>query len=192
MRLNTISVRLAVPAALSLLLACGGGGGSDSGSSTPAATKLTYTDPAPSATNWTLVKDVSSTNTHLVLDLVPPTDGGNGFGIGFTLNASGSAAWSKVLPGDSGLVHNTGYALGSGTQLIKGVGKGGDLIAGVFQKGLATTALPHANGSVASIALDLPAGAAPGTVTLTVKAAQELQLSGMQNVTLTVGTLSAQ
>ena len=70
--------------------------------------------------------------------------------------------------------------------------KSGDLLAGIFQKGLATTAVPHAGGAMASIALDLKSGAAPGTVTLTVKAAQELKAGGMQNVTLTTGTLAAQ
>lgn len=180
-------------AALSLLLACGGGSSDSAASAPPAATSLSYTNPSTSASNWTLVKDPASTSTHLVLDLVPPADGKSGFGVGFTLNATGGVTWSKVASTDTELVSNKAYALGSGSKLMKGVANAsGDLLVGVFQKGLSTTPVAHATGAVAQVAMDLTAGTTPGTVTLTVKAAQELQTGGMTNITITSGTIARQ
>src|SRR5690348_6768659 len=63
---------------LASLVACGGGGSSSNSGGTPsnpnAATKLVYTNPTPTAGQWALMKDAASTDTHLVLDLVSPTD----------------------------------------------------------------------------------------------------------------------
>src|SRR5690348_4152321 len=78
---NTMKTMLKPGSSLVLasLVACGGGGGSSSNSGgTPsnpnAATKLVYTNPTPTAGQWALMKDAASTDTHLVLDLVSPTD----------------------------------------------------------------------------------------------------------------------
>lgn len=183
--------------ALASLVACGGGGGSSSssggGTSSNKATKLVYTDPAPSGTQWALMKDASSTDTHLVLDLVSPSDAVSGFGVGFTINAPTSVTWSKVTGTDATLIQNTAYNLGGASpQLIKGVSKTGSLIAGVYQKGLATTPVPHP-GTVAKIALDLSSGASKAaSVALTVSVSQELQASGMQNITILPGALALQ
>jgi hypothetical protein len=182
---------------LASLVACGGGGGSSSssggGTSSSHATKLVYTDPTPSGTQWALMKDGASTDKHLILDLVSPSDAVSGFGVGFTINAPTGVTWSKVTGTDATLIQNTAYTLGgTSPQLIKGVSKSGNLIAGVFQKGLATTAVPHP-GTVAKIALDLNSGASKAaSATLIVSVSQELQASGMQNITIVPGTLSLQ
>lgn len=193
------TLKLASAATLALLTACGGGGGSDS-SSTPsgggtsnAATKLVYTDPTPSSGQWALLKDAASTDTHLVLKLVPPSDAGSGFGVGFTIAAPSSLVWSKVAGGDATMIHNLAYNLGSGTQLIKGVNKSGSLVAGVYQQGLATAAVAHSTGAVASIAMDLKSGASKTTsATLTVNPSKELQAGGMTGITIAVGQLALQ
>ncbi|HEU4950766.1 MAG TPA: hypothetical protein VFT46_02385 [Holophagaceae bacterium] len=184
--------------ALAGLLACSGGGGSDSGTSggtsnPNAATKLAYTDPTPSSGQWALVKDAASTDTHLILDLVPPSDAVAGFGVGFTLTAGTGVKWTKVSGSDAEYVHNVAYTLGSGVQLIKGTVKTSTLTAGVFQKGLSTTPVSHGSGTVASVALDLAPGASKtASVTITPTVSKELQASGMQPMTVAVGTLSLQ
>ncbi len=82
--MKTILRSLSVPALL-LLTACSG---SQSGKDSPAvASAMTYTDPAPAATDWKLVKDPSSTGTRLVLNLVGPANGTKFRGIGITLQA---------------------------------------------------------------------------------------------------------
>lgn len=191
---NSTPLRFLGGATLACLLACGGGGGSDS-ASTPApapATSISYTNPSPTSSQWSMVKDAASTSTHLILNLVPPADAASGFGVGFTVNAPSGLSWSKVSGGDAQLLHNrAAYTLGTGTQLMKSVSKNGDLIAGIYQKGLTTTPVLHSAGAVASVALDL-SGATPGTATLTVKASQELQASGMQTITIAVGTIALQ
>jgi len=183
---------------LASFVACGGGGSSSNNSggtsSNPnAATKIAYTNPTPAAGQWALMKDAASTDTHLILDLVSPTDAVSGFGVGFTINAPTSVTWSKVSGSDATLIQNTAYTLGTvSPQLIKGVSKTGNLIAGVYQKGLATTAVPHP-GAVAKIALDLSSGASKtASVTLTVNVSQELQVSGMQNITILPGAIALQ
>ena len=189
-------LKLGSGATLAALMACGGGGGSDSGggsTNTNAASKIVYTNPTPTSGQWALMQDASSTDKHLVLDLVPPSDAVSGFGVGITINAAGGATWSKVVSSDAQYIHNTAYTLGSGTQLIKGVAKSGDLIAGVYQKGVGTTPIAHSAGAVASIALDLKSSATKGgSVTLTVKASKELQASGMQSITIAAGTIALQ
>ncbi len=194
------ALKLAPATALALLVACGGGGGSDS-SSTPSgggtsntATKIVYTDPTPSSGQWALMKDAASTDTHLVLKLVPPSDAASGFGVGFTLAAPSSLTWSKVSSGDAQMIHNLAYTLGPGTQLIKAVPKSGSLIAGIYQQGLATAAVAHTTGAVASIAVDLASGATKTTssITLTPGTSKELRLSGMQSITIVAGQIALQ
>lgn len=184
-------MRRALPITLALgaLLACGGGGSSSSAS---AAAGLAYSDPSPAAGQWSLRRDPASSATHLILDLVPPADAQAGFGLAFSLSLPPtSATWSRVEAGDAELVQNQAYALGGGVQLLKSSSASGTLRAGLFQKGLATPPLPHSAGPVARIALDLAPGAAPGTLALVPSGTQELRSSGMQPITLAVGTLSA-
>lgn len=196
MSLSTqILLKTASGLALAGMLACGGGGGSSSGSTTDpnAATKLAYTNPSPASGQWALMKDPASTSTHLILDLVPPSDAISGFGVGFTLKAGTGVQWAKVSSGDAQYVHNIAYTLGSGVQLIKGTVATSTLTAGVFQKGLATTPIAHGTGATVSVALDLASGAPKtASVTITPTVSKELQASGMQPLTVAVGTLSLQ
>lgn len=177
---------------LAALVACGGGGGGSSDNSAPApkAASLVYTD--PTSTGWRLVKDASSTSTHLVLNLVGPA-GGSGHGVAFTFAVDPTkATWSKVTVGDAEYVKNVAYTLGSGSQFIKSKVASGSLSAGVFQKGVGGTAAPY-TGPLVRVALDLVPGQAVNTsIPITVTGTQELTASGMGTITVAVGTLTAQ
>lgn len=193
---HSILGKLATGLTLASLVACGGGGGSSSsapgGGST--STKLIYTDPTPSGTQWALMRDAASTDKHLILNLVPPSDAVAGFGVAFTISAPTSAGtWTKVASADPQLVENKLYALGGGVNLIKATSAGGTMKAGVFQKGLATAPVAHTNGAVASIAFNVASNAsATASVAITLTGAQELQASGMQPITIVAGTLAIQ
>jgi len=70
--------------AVSLFVGCGG---SPHEAPVARAAGLDYVDPTGGATDWKLVKDPSSTRTHLVLNLVGPSDGTKYRGVGLTLQA---------------------------------------------------------------------------------------------------------
>jgi len=159
------------------------------------ANALTYADPP--AGGWRLVRNAAqSTATHLVLDLVGAS-GDSGRGVGLTLHTDASrVSWAKVAPTDTEYVANRAFALGTGTQLVKGLVQGADLKAGVFQKGVADAAVNYdAAGALIGIALDLrgDAGLVPGAnVLLSVTASQALPASGaMANINVGVGVISA-
>lgn len=178
--------------ALTLLLACGGGGGG--GSTTPAtATSLSYTDPTSSGT-FLLKKNAKSTANKLVLDLVA-VNAGNGAGVAFHLTADASrAAWAKVEDTDTEYVKNGSvFALGNEPQAFKGKVSGNVLQVVVSQKGQAGS--PPLNGTLASVALTLKSGIAPGAVTLDVVTgkAQALMSTGDPvAMPITKGALVAQ
>ncbi|MBS2022680.1 MAG: Ig-like domain-containing protein [Deltaproteobacteria bacterium] len=157
------------------------------------ATGFVYTD--PSGTGWRLVKNASSTSTHLILDLVAPSST-SGRGLGLTLSADqGKVTWVKVDSGDAELVKNHLLTLGTGTPLLKAAIKGNALAIGAFQKGAADAAASY-TGPILSVALDLkPTGNAPGgvSVPLSVLKANALDGSGAgADITLAVGTLVTQ
>lgn len=187
--------------ALATLIACGGGGG---GSSAPAptppatATGLAYTD--PTSGTYKLVKNASSSGSHLVLDLVGPS-AGTAMGIAITLSADATkATWVDVPAGGTTAVlmqNGTQFTLGSGTPIQKAKATSGVLQATVAQK--APTAPASLNGPLLRVALDLKSGLGlpQGTViTLSADAAKCQVLtdtaSNPTTIIVSVGTLMAQ
>ncbi len=116
--------------------------------STPAvpAKGLAYTDPTPGG--WALIKDASSTPTHLVLNLVGPS-GLKARGVGFNLSSDGSVRFHKFTDGsyvkDAGVfqlklttpnLYTTKYPnFYEPVLLLGGTKNGGKLLTvGIYQK----------------------------------------------------------
>ena len=182
-------------AALLVLLGCGGAKQSQDVTSTAnapvKAVALVYT--APTAGGYQLVKDASSSSTHLVLGLVGPA-GTQIKGVVLTLNADAAkTTWNN--PGgtaDPYIKEGQLLALGAGTKLMKSQLSGSSLQLALFQKGTAPAATLD-NQPILSVALDLKAGATPGPVSLSSATAQILDATGTtQAITVAVGTLTAQ
>lgn len=131
-------------AALLLALPLGCGGGSSAPVVAPApATGLTYVD--PNGSSWRLVKDASSTDTRIVLNLVGPT-GTLTRGVALNLQAQEALAFQAF--DDGRYVQDAGrYELLSladdatePVALVAGVKPGNVLSAGAFQKDRGRTA----------------------------------------------------
>lgn len=177
-------------------LACGGGGDSTP-PPPPTATGLAYTD--PTAGTYKLVKNASSSGSHLVLDLVGPATG-TAMGVSITLSADAAkVAWVDVPAGGTTAVlmqNGTQFNLGTGTPIQKAKATGGVLQATVAQK--APTAPASLNGSLLRVALELKPGLglAKGTaITLTADSAKSQVLDGtgtITPITVAVGALNAQ
>jgi len=154
------------------------------------ASALTYTDPTTGI--YRLVKNTTlSTPTHLVLDLVG-VSGPSGAGVAFTCSVNTSfATWAKVNGADAEYIQNgTVFTLGTAPLPLKGKAAAGTLTGVVGQKGLGSSLA--LNGVLATLALDLKAGAPQGVVTLASPKAQILQADGTINpVSITIGTLTA-
>jgi len=159
---------LVVPLALLVAAGC---------SSSGTSAQLGYSDPAPYAPGWRLVKNPSSTATRLVLDLVGPGDKSRG--VGFNLKADPHL---RFVPLDDGMpVHDTGVFelrsiapdtdvpadLGEPVYFAGGVMPGNVLTVGIFQKDRNVSA-KSTNLPVLSIALELAPGAQPGPLALSV------------------------
>lgn len=134
-------ILLLAPVAAVLLVGCGGGH-----TDTPAApaSSLQYTNPAGSPGGWKLVKDASSTSTHLVLDLVGPSDGTKYRGVGFTLQADPAlVTFGRLQDADGNAVYGKDLGVLQ-DRTLKGdpmtpdlqvsAVNGGRLMAGIFQK----------------------------------------------------------
>ena len=176
--------------ALMLLLACGGGGNSPK--PTPVASSLAYTD--PTSGSFQLKKNPASTATKLVLDLVA-VNAGNGAGVAFHLTADTTKVnWAKIQDADSEFVRNGAvFSLGTDPKALKSKVTGNVLQVVVSEKGLGGS--PVLNGTLATVALSLKSGIAPGAVTLDVVSgkAKVLTASGdIDTLTITKGTLTAQ
>jgi hypothetical protein len=137
---------LLAPVALVLVVGCGGSSSAPQQSAPAPASKLAYIDPSPSASQWSLVKDATSTDTHLVLNLVGPSNGTKYRGVGFTLQANPALvkfAQFKDTNGnpigyyqDGGIFldrNHAGTADVPATLQAGGVSKG-NLMVGIFQK----------------------------------------------------------
>lgn len=154
------------------------------------ATTLSYTDPTTGM--YRLVRNpVSSTSTHLVLDLTgvgAPV--GAGIAFTFTVDTAG-ATWSKVTASDTDYIQNgTVLTLGSAPLALTGKVATTTLIGALGLKG--TSSSVALNGVLARVALDLKSGAAPGVVTLASPKAQVLASDGsISMVSITLGTVTA-
>lgn len=198
--MTSMTKLLSASAALLLagLIACGGGGGSSAPPPAPTASSLAYTD--PTSGTYKLVKNASSSGSHLVLDLVGPSTG-TAMGVTITLSADTTkVTWVDVPAGGTTAVlmqNGTQFSLGTGTPIQKAKVTGSVLQATVAQK--APTAAASLNGPLLRVALDLKPGLglAQGT-TLTLSAdALKCQVladtaSAPTAITVAVGTLTAQ
>jgi hypothetical protein len=125
---------------LSLLSACGGGSGS-SGAPAPAAvpTSLSYTD--PTGDRWRLVRDASSTDTRLVLNLVGPSNL-KSRGVGFNLKRGSGLAFATFS--DGAWAHDTGVFQ------LKGSNSNFESYAGTAADPVLFVSAPLASGDVLS------------------------------------------
>ncbi|HJV91018.1 MAG TPA: hypothetical protein VJ623_11990 [Holophagaceae bacterium] len=203
MNLATLTRSCAGALLLAGLLACGGAYTPPPSAPTAAApapaTSLVYTDPG--STGWRLVKDASSTSTHLVLKLVGP-DGGSARGVGFNLRAGGPVAFHKfhevtATPGTylkDMYVHETGVFqlkfknsryqtdlnwMYEPVLIAGGVKEAGRLLTvGVYQKDRnQDPASVDAATGVLQVGIDLPASGGPAvgeTIPLTVVRARAI------------------
>jgi hypothetical protein len=188
---------LSVAAALSLaaLLACGGGGSAPAPA--PTATSLAYADPTTGA--FKLVKNASSSGTHLILDLLGPSSG-TAMGAAIALSADTTkVAWVDVPAGGttaSLMKNGTQFNLGSGLPIQRAIATGNGLQAAVAQKN--PTPPASLNGTLLQVALDLKSGLGltPGTaITLSADGTKCQVLDGtgtLSPISVTVGTLTAQ
>ncbi len=190
-------------AALSLaaLLACGGGGGGSTSTPVPApapaAPSLAYTDPTTGT--YKLVKDASSSGSHLVLDLLGPGSG-TAMGVSLTLSAdTAKLSWVDVPAGGTTttLVKNgTQFNLGSGTPIQKAKVSGNVLQVTLAQKN--PTPAATLSGTLLQVALDLKPGLGLASGTALALSADPIKCQVLDGtgtispITVTVGTLTAQ
>jgi hypothetical protein len=126
------------------LAACGG---DDNGTPAPppppppavAPTHLSYTD--PTSTGWRLVKDASSTDTKIVLNLVGPA-GIQTRGVGFNLKKGMGLAFGKFASG--------AYALDTGVFQLKGTNTNFESYAGTAADPVLFVSAPLKSGDVLS------------------------------------------
>jgi hypothetical protein len=134
------------------LSACSGGGGGGGTPTPPAKTiadTLTYTNPTGSG--YLLVRDASSTSTHLVLNVVGPASTQLS-GVAFYLTADQTkVTWASV---GSDKVASSFFT----TTVVKTKLSGDTLQAGVFQKGTTAPVTTQAASVLAQVALDLKSG----------------------------------
>jgi len=156
---------------IAVLSACGSGGGGSgatvnvpSNSATPAA-GLSYTD--PKAGGWRLIKDASSTNTRVVLNLVGPT-GLTVRGVGFNLSKGQCISFGQFPSGayalDTGVFqlmgNNPNFEAFAGTPadpvlFVSAPLKSGDVLStGIFQKDR-TNAPKDVGQPLVQVAIDL-------------------------------------
>jgi len=128
---------------------------------------------------------VASTPARLVLDLMAP-DGASGQGVTLTLTASGVATWHAFSPG----VYLQGLAYPSPLVNVSSVQGSALRIVAAQAPG---TPVLYGTAPVLKVALDLVAGAAPGSLTLSAAAAGHLGTDPTPvAITIVSGSLLAQ
>lgn len=172
MRIRT-PFRLLVPfALLALFVGCGGAATGPGPEVAPASRGLSYTDPTSSS--WRLVRNSASSDTHLILDLVGPSDGLRYRGVGFNLKTDGTVVFARL--GKAGYIADTGVFQLKSTfdnypvepvLLAGGLKENGTLLtAGIFEKDRYQPS-QYVDKAVCQIALDFDpartAALAPGT-----------------------------
>ena len=178
--------------ALATLGACSGG--SNSPNNPPAtSTRLDYTN--PTSGTYLLVKDATSTTTHLVLNLMGPA-GTFTTGLGFILNADSSkVTWSKPASTDTILAHNSLFDLGTAPQLAVAKSSGNQLQVGFYQKGTTKPVVTLTAASIlASVAVDLNPNVPLGAVTFSAISGKAVLINGTAipaAMVISTGTLTA-
>jgi hypothetical protein len=183
--------------ALAALLGCGGGSTPSPAPPAPTATGLAYTDPTTGT--YKLVKNASSSGSHLILDLLGPSSG-TAMGASITLSADTTkVTWVDVPAGGSTVMlmkNGTQFNLGSGIPIQRAKATGNVLQASVAQK--APTPAASLNGTLLQVALDLKSGLGltqGTTITLSSDGTKCQVLDGtgiISPMALTMGTLTAQ
>lgn len=215
-----MNFRTLIPAATCVLLFTACGGSSHPSPQPPAlAAGLAYVNPTLGKAEWGLLKDITSTSTHLVLNLVGPTDATKYRGVGFSIDTP-AASGARFAPFKGTDGKSIGYFKDGGIFLDKdpsgadmapmlaaGGMKGQKLMVGIFQRtddgifGTAGATAKDCNNVVLQIALDFDpsAKALPGTVPITIQKAQAIPESittlstrRMKDITLKAGTLTLQ
>ena len=173
---------------LTVLLACGGSSGGGSNSPT-IASNLSYTN--PTAGDYKLVRDASSTTGHLILNVVGPASTSLS-GVGFILTADATkVSWAAMSGTEK--VSSTFFT----SPLVESKVTGSELQAGIYQKGMAAAVTTGATSVLATVALDLKSGTTSGKVSLAATAGKAIILNppssptATTSITIAVGTLVA-
>jgi hypothetical protein len=153
------------------------------------------------STGWRLVKDSTSTATHLVLNLVGPA-GTTGRGVALTVHADTRLmTWGKLddLYIQDGHVFDLAYDPTDPNEprLLVGGVHGNDLLVGVFQKDSNASA-KDLGTTLYSIAIDFKSGTTlkagdgiPLSVTKSRLLPADLSLGKLQDVSVAIGSLKA-
>lgn len=163
-RIDPSRILLALPVALTLLLACGGGSHPSPPPPSP-ATRIAYTPPTNGAYRLVLNAE-KTTATHLVLDLLGPT-GTAGRGLAFRLTTEpGRLTWSKVASGDLEFAWGGIFGTAYGSIFTTKVTSGTLQVGAFYDDPLHPSMTLGPTTVLATVALDLVPGTATGTVTL--------------------------
>ena len=193
---STLLRAAALLAILTGFLACGGGSSPNVGTASTLAASATsvatLVHTVSTASGYQLVRDGSSTHTHLVFDLLGPTVNQIG-GMVFNFNTGPSkTTWGNPGGSDPYIKEGQVLSLGTGTRLLKSQLSGSTLQSAIFQKG-SVAAATLGSQPILSVALELKVGASTGAVSLSSTSAQILYATGTtQAITVAVGSLTAQ
>jgi hypothetical protein len=188
MRIQTGTIPL-----LALLLAGCSGATSSSTVTQPQVPSLHYTAPVGlSDSDYALELVDGQDSGALTFKLVSPA-GGQSRGVAFALAADpAKVVWSSAGGQDPLLAEGSVFTLGAAPKLLSAKASGGELRAGLFQKGAQAPAALN-RSDLLHLALSLQGGAPAGPVDLWVASdlqARSLGASGaLESIAIRVGTL---